>query len=312
MFRLSVVIVFILYGYTLSYAGPDAVVIPNGDLRIKSSGSGLVFPDGSIQYKAVNSDSFYTKTQIDQLVSSVTSLIPLQSTTSPSISVDGTTVNVSWNPVPEATGYNLYYGTNPGLTKTSQKVADISTTNYQHMGLTRGTVYFYAVSAIYPTGEGALSPEVFKQVPFTQANPIREFEPNNTQATANVISIGGGSFRGQLSSGATSCNNIGDYDYYRFQSNGGVVKFSILPSSRLMTAGIIKASILSEDGVTVIASTNVSNSSLQTFVLSGSTITDVYLFVISPSYDSTSCPTYLSTLYSIFTDDYIITPEYSY
>jgi photosystem II stability/assembly factor-like uncharacterized protein len=33
-------------------ANPDAVVIPSGDLRIKGAGSGLVFPDGSIQYKA--------------------------------------------------------------------------------------------------------------------------------------------------------------------------------------------------------------------------------------------------------------------
>jgi len=34
------------------YANPDAIVIPNGDVRIKGAGSGLVFPDGSIQYKA--------------------------------------------------------------------------------------------------------------------------------------------------------------------------------------------------------------------------------------------------------------------
>jgi hypothetical protein len=43
----------ILLASSLSaYANPDAIVIQNGDLRIKGAGSGLVFPDGSIQYKA--------------------------------------------------------------------------------------------------------------------------------------------------------------------------------------------------------------------------------------------------------------------
>jgi len=37
---------------SFAYANPDAIVIPNGDVRIKGPGSGLVFPDGSIQYKA--------------------------------------------------------------------------------------------------------------------------------------------------------------------------------------------------------------------------------------------------------------------
>jgi hypothetical protein len=35
-----------------AYANSDAIVIPNGDIRIKGAGSGLVFPDGSVQYKA--------------------------------------------------------------------------------------------------------------------------------------------------------------------------------------------------------------------------------------------------------------------
>lgn len=34
------------------FAAPDAIVVRGGDLRIRDIGSGLVFPDGSIQYKA--------------------------------------------------------------------------------------------------------------------------------------------------------------------------------------------------------------------------------------------------------------------
>jgi hypothetical protein len=37
---------------SLVFANPDSVVIRGGDLRIKDAGSGLVFPDGTIQYKA--------------------------------------------------------------------------------------------------------------------------------------------------------------------------------------------------------------------------------------------------------------------
>jgi hypothetical protein len=48
----SVLISILLLCNSFAYANPDAIVIPNGDVRIKGAGSGLVFPDGSIQYKA--------------------------------------------------------------------------------------------------------------------------------------------------------------------------------------------------------------------------------------------------------------------
>lgn len=48
----AVALLLLLAGNSKVYAGPDAIVIPSGDVRIKGAGSGLVFPDGSIQYKA--------------------------------------------------------------------------------------------------------------------------------------------------------------------------------------------------------------------------------------------------------------------
>ena len=54
MFRIVILVTLltlIVFG-SFAHANPDAVVIPNGDFRIKGSGSGLVFPDGSTQYKA--------------------------------------------------------------------------------------------------------------------------------------------------------------------------------------------------------------------------------------------------------------------
>lgn len=43
---------FSLFFVTSVCANPDGVLIRSGDLRISELGSGLVFPDGSVQYKA--------------------------------------------------------------------------------------------------------------------------------------------------------------------------------------------------------------------------------------------------------------------
>jgi hypothetical protein len=54
-----------LLASSLAYANPDAIVIPSGDIRIKGPGSGLVFPDGSIQYKAAVEGGFGSPGVID-------------------------------------------------------------------------------------------------------------------------------------------------------------------------------------------------------------------------------------------------------
>src|SRR5512137_2871843 len=47
----TVVGCFLMLFTTSVFANPDSVVVP-GDLRITGIGSGLVFPDGSMQYSA--------------------------------------------------------------------------------------------------------------------------------------------------------------------------------------------------------------------------------------------------------------------
>jgi len=49
LLQAAVILVFFVAS---AFAGTDSVKIYNGDLRIYGSGNGLVFPDGSIQYKA--------------------------------------------------------------------------------------------------------------------------------------------------------------------------------------------------------------------------------------------------------------------
>jgi fibronectin type 3 domain-containing protein/DNA-binding protein YbaB len=76
------------------------------------------------------------------------------------------TVNISWNPVAGATGYNIYYGTAPGLTTASQHV-QTATNSYQQSNLANGTTYYYRVSAVGTAGESPLSIElsVVPQIP---------------------------------------------------------------------------------------------------------------------------------------------------
>ncbi|MBF0291299.1 MAG: leucine-rich repeat domain-containing protein [Nitrospinae bacterium] len=70
-----------------------------------------------------------------------------------------TQVTVSWNPVAGATSYNLYWSLTSPVTTTSAQIAGV-TSPYQHTGLTNGTAYHYAVTAVGPSGESPLSAEV--------------------------------------------------------------------------------------------------------------------------------------------------------
>jgi len=49
MFQVAVVLALFVAS---AFANPDSVIVDNGDFRIYGAGNGLVFPDGSIQYKA--------------------------------------------------------------------------------------------------------------------------------------------------------------------------------------------------------------------------------------------------------------------
>jgi len=68
-------------------------------------------------------------------------------------------VTLNWSNVPTATSFNLYYGTSPGISKSSTKLSDVHSM-YIKRDLANGTQYYFAVAAVGPTGEGELSSEV--------------------------------------------------------------------------------------------------------------------------------------------------------
>lgn len=67
---------------------------------------------------------------------------------------------VSWTAAGDATSYNIYYGTTPGVTTTNGSKMVNATSPQAITGLTNGTVYYFAVSALNAVGESALSSEV--------------------------------------------------------------------------------------------------------------------------------------------------------
>ncbi len=67
---------------------------------------------------------------------------------------------VSWSAVSRAKVYNLYWSKSAGVTSSSGKGIFTGKTTHNHMRLTNGITYYYAVSAENVGGEGTLSDEV--------------------------------------------------------------------------------------------------------------------------------------------------------
>ena len=70
-------------------------------------------------------------------------------------------VVISWNSVSGATSYNLYWSTSPGVSKVSyaEKISNV-TSPFTHTGRSKGTTYYYVVTAVDSFGESSESSEV--------------------------------------------------------------------------------------------------------------------------------------------------------
>ncbi|MEM4308267.1 MAG: right-handed parallel beta-helix repeat-containing protein [Thermoplasmata archaeon] len=66
-------------------------------------------------------------------------------------------VRLSWDPVPNASSYNIYWGVNPSVSKqTGTKIQNVNNP-YNHTGLTNDQTYYYVVTAVNGTRESAES-----------------------------------------------------------------------------------------------------------------------------------------------------------
>jgi fibronectin type 3 domain-containing protein len=82
-----------------------------------------------------------------------------------------TQVTISWDPVVNATSYNVYWSTSSGVTPASSAALPTNSASYVQAALIDGTTYYYVVTAVNALGEGAPSAEVSAMPAAATARP---------------------------------------------------------------------------------------------------------------------------------------------
>jgi hypothetical protein len=81
-------------------------------------------------------------------------------------------INLSWNPVPGATSYNIYRGATSLGEYATAIATGVTGTSYPDTGLSAGTTYFYTVEAVNTYGTGAASNEPSAQTVTANGNVL--------------------------------------------------------------------------------------------------------------------------------------------
>ena len=119
-----------------------------------------------------------------EVSSTVINAVPSSAPIGVSAVNSGTANTISWDALPGATSYNIYFSNSSGVTTSSTKLTNVSTTSYQHTGLTAQN-YYYIVTAVNSTGEGAASGQVSCTVPVS----LPSGAPTNVSATNSTTTI---------------------------------------------------------------------------------------------------------------------------
>ncbi|MBU6189126.1 MAG: fibronectin type III domain-containing protein [Betaproteobacteria bacterium] len=90
----------------------------------------------------------------------VSALLPPGAPTSVT-ALPGDSINtVSWQAVPHAEQYRIYWSTQPNVNKSNGSRVDAATNPLVHTGLQNGSTYYYVVTAVGAGGEGPVSQQV--------------------------------------------------------------------------------------------------------------------------------------------------------
>lgn len=116
-------------------------------------------------------------------------------------------VNLTWNAVTGATGYNVERSTTSGGIYTSI-ATNVTSPNYIDTSVSNGTTYYYVVTAVNANGESAYSNEV-------SATPQAPLPSSPT----NLVAIAG---TGQVSLTWDAVTNATSYDVKRSTTSGGI------------------------------------------------------------------------------------------
>lgn len=136
---------------------------------------------------------------------------------------------VTWTASADATSYNVYYGTNPGVTTGNGTKVVGATSGQAITGLSNGSAYYFVVTAVSAHGESAVSDEAI-------ATPLPPL-PAKVQGLMPTGGDGKVTFAWSNVAGATS------YNLYWSSSNDGTI-----PTGATKVAGV--ASGMTLEGLT--------------------------------------------------------------
>ncbi|BCG47601.1 Cytochrome c family protein [Citrifermentans bremense] len=111
-------------------------------------------------------------------------------------------ITLNWSAVANATSYNVYYGTTAGMTTATGTRVAATGNSYAHTGLAAGASYYYLVTAVNSTGEGAPSAAVRGMVPST-TSPSAPAAPTGVSAAGGTNQV---AITWSAVTGATSYN----------------------------------------------------------------------------------------------------------
>jgi hypothetical protein len=133
-------------------------------------------------------------------------------------------VGLTWDAVDDATVYNIYWSTLPGVTtENGTKIANIKKPFYKHKNLAAGTTYYYIITAANPVGESAPSLEASAHVPRLKKMSLSNTVGMVMQYTTYTYD-GDGRLEKVTSYGATGV--ISNYVVYEYDSEGRPTKLS--------------------------------------------------------------------------------------
>jgi len=140
-----------------------------------------------------------------------------------------TTVNLSWNAVTGATGYNVYNGS------TKLTATPITTTTYTAMGLTQNTAYSFTVKALNAGGESSASTALNVTTNVTPIVPVPDPMKPILQAQSAALQVEITALTNEIATSTTEIDTLNasivqynlDLDYYFNQKDALTTNFEL-------------------------------------------------------------------------------------
>lgn len=155
---------------------------------------------------------------------------------------ESTKVTISWQDIPAAQSYNIYWSTDASMTKATSHKVTVSHSPYVHSGLSAGTSYYYFVASVSATGvESAVSDKIqIQTTPLPNSAPSASFTLPASALYGDAVVI----------DASTSSDSDGTIAEYRFDFGDGSppsIQTSPLVSHAFLNRGTFAVTVKATD-----------------------------------------------------------------